>query len=220
MIIPIIKDWYDDRVDLYNKDEVEINPNVVTILVGCNGSGKSTLLRQINNHLKESEDIKIINYNNLHQGGNNALQSLLNKGNLSALATGAMSSEGENIHQNIGRIFGTLREIILNNKVSKLFMLFDAIDSGLDIANIDEIVIAFKEAVIPEVINMGMDIYIIISTNSYEFCIDNDCISMDTLSHIEINSYDEFKQIILDSDERKNKRYEKINNIVERKRNR
>lgn len=139
---------------------------------------------------------------------------------MSALATGAMSSEGENIHQNIGRIFGSLRRIILDNEVSKIFMLFDAIDSGLDVANINEISVAFREAVIPEVVNMGMEIYIIISTNSYEFCIDNDCISMDTLSHIEINSYNEFREININSDKKKTERYEKINEIVKKKRNR
>lgn len=219
MIIPIEQNYYDDHVNLYDKNEVEINPNVITVLVGCNGSGKTTLIHQINNHVKRLEDVKVINYNNLRDGGNNALQSLLNKSEMSALATGAMSSEGENIHQNIGRIFGSLRRIILDNEVSKIFMLFDAIDSGLDIANINEISVAFREAVIPEVVNMGMEIYIIISTNSYEFCINNDCISMDTLSHVEINSYDEFRKTVLDSDKRKNKRYEKINKIVERKRN-
>lgn len=44
MIIPIEQNYYDDHVDLYDKNEIEINPNVITVLVGCNGSGKTTLL--------------------------------------------------------------------------------------------------------------------------------------------------------------------------------
>lgn len=48
-----------------------INPGV-TVLVGCNGIGKTTFLRQLRNKLKKS-DIPYIEYDNLHDGGNNSV---------------------------------------------------------------------------------------------------------------------------------------------------
>ena len=66
----LIKDYYDDGIDIYKKKTILIKPGV-TVLAGCNGIGKSTLLRQIKNILKKN-NIPCIKYDNLTEGGEEA----------------------------------------------------------------------------------------------------------------------------------------------------
>ena len=218
--LEIYKDYYDDGVDLYTSDKLVLNPNVVTTLVGCNGSGKTTLIHQIKEKLDKSfsldddSDIKVMYFNNLSDGGNYSLERAMFRGDTSGMATLWSSSEGERISNNVGNeIFSNLAYIINNNSYGKIVVLLDAVDSGLDITNIDEIVTCFKDLAIAEAKKLGIELYIVISTNSYEFCIENDCIDITSLEHIEVNSYDEYRDLIIKSDEHKMKRYDDINAI-------
>lgn len=89
------KDYYMEGVSIYKKGSATIYPGI-TVLVGCNGSGKSTLMRIIKEKL-ESQNIPIIYYNNLSDGGNNSRQEALLDGNMRFVIESSISSEGENI---------------------------------------------------------------------------------------------------------------------------
>ena len=224
--LEIYKDYYDDGVDLYTSDKLVLNPNVVTTLVGCNGSGKTTLIHQIKEKLDKSfsldedSDIKVMYFNNLSDGGNYSLEKAMFRGDMSGMATLWSSSEGERISNNVGNeIFSNLGYFINHNTYSKIVVLLDAVDSGLDITNIDEIVTTFKNFAIVEAKKLGIELYIVVSTNSYEFCVGNDCIDITSLEHIEVNSYDEYRDLIIKSDEHKMKRYDDINATKKKLRN-
>lgn len=63
--------YYGDDYKLYNKTTITLNPGV-TVLVGCNGSGKTTLLHQLKHRL-EKEKIPVISFDNIKDGGRNAV---------------------------------------------------------------------------------------------------------------------------------------------------
>ena len=70
---------------LYYRASVSFEPGL-TVLVGCNGSGKTSLLRQINNRLGR-EGTPHIFYNNLSDGGHNALEKAGFYGDIEFMAT-------------------------------------------------------------------------------------------------------------------------------------
>lgn len=117
---------------IYSKKNIEIEQGL-TVLVGCNGSGKTTLLKQIKDLCKK-EDIPCYYFDNLHEGGHESINKAVFYGNVSFLAESLSLSEGENINLNISN---RAREIGCfvhkNEKADKLFILMDAIDSGLSI---------------------------------------------------------------------------------------
>ena len=88
----------------------------------------------------------------------------------------------------------------------ELWFLFDAVDSGLSIDNVLDI----KEYLFKTVLehNAGKDVYIIISANAYEMCRGEKCFDTYLCKYININSYDEYRNFILKSRERKDKREE------------
>lgn len=217
MEFKISKNPHDDHVDLYSNDTLVLEPGI-TVLVGCNGSGKSTLLRIIRDKCEEM-DLKCMMYNNLSDGGTNSIGEKMLKGLTSEAAMRMIQSEGENIHSNMGdfaaKISRELQKIINNFKSnSEVFILLDSVDSGLDIANIDEINEVFRDIIIPDFKAYGLELYVIISTNSYEFCIDNNCIDIGSLKPKKIDSYENFRAAILASNKKKNIRYENINKHI------
>ena len=92
--ITIWKDPYDGGFDISIRRNIEINEGV-TIIIGCNGLGKSTFISNIKSELKK-EKIPFLSYNNLTDGGKRG------NGNIIAMANNWMSSEGENITNNLG----------------------------------------------------------------------------------------------------------------------
>ena len=57
--------------------------------------------------------------------------------------------------------------------------------------------------------NKGKDIYIIVSANVYEMCRGEKCFDTYLGKYVDIKSYDEYREFILKSRERKEKREEK-----------
>ena len=226
------KRYYDEDYDLYKKRSIIINEGV-TVLVGCNGSGKTTLLHQIKNQLKK-DNIPVISFDNLHEGGSKAMSSAGFYGDFGFMASAMSSSEGENIVMNIGKLASNLRPFIQTGKIksksddlaeafkkamwgeeveekkeipNERWLLLDAIDSGLSVDNIVDI----KEYLFKTILEDAGEIkvYIIISANEYELARGENCFDVYNGKYVKFSSYEKYRNFILKSREIKNQRWEK-----------
>lgn len=229
----LIKDYYDEGFNLYKKKTIEIKPGV-TVLVGCNGIGKSTLLKQIKGNLKKG-NIPCVMFDNLQDGGSNAVSKAGFLGNFGFLATAIQSSEGENIVMNMGNLAVRLGQFVKTGKdpeerdYSKLarsiaaingedvpdepedpkerWILLDAVDSGLSVDNIVDI----KEQLFKTILeyNYGNEIYIVISANEYEMARGEQCFDVYNGKYVKIKDYEGYRNLVLQSKEWKNQRSER-----------
>lgn len=201
----IPKDPYDTDDIVFAKSRIYIKPGL-TILVGCNGSGKSTLMRHIGYRLKKL-DIPFFEYDNLHQGGHRAKDWALNvSGDMNLLANLVCSSEGEQIYINFSQMCGKLGAFIRQNTDAKeLWIMLDAIDSGLSIDYITELKDFLNDLVIGK--NQDKDIYILMSANAYELCRDEQCFDVHNGVYTSFYDYEEYREFVLRSREWKDKRY-------------
>lgn len=203
MKIKLHKDYYCLGYDIYKKDYVDLQPGL-TVLVGCNGSGKSTLLRQLSEKANDL-GIPVISYNNLRDGQENGMNYALNQlGDLNLLANLAMSSEGEQIYLNFGNFTKRIGNFIRNLGPDKkeIFVLLDALDSGLSIDQVSEMK-DFFAFVCEEEKKNGKEIYFVVSSNEYELCDGSRCLILPEMEYASFSSYQDYKQSILDSREYK-----------------
>ena len=194
--------------NLYYRKSVTFEPGL-TVLIGCNGCGKTSLLNQIQYKLNK-ENIPYVFYDNLKDGGENARSKAGFYGDFSFLATAVQSSEGENIVMNLCNIGNQMGALVRKNPNAKeLWFLFDAVDSGLSIDNIIDLKEGLFEAAIKY--NPDKEIYIIASANEYELCHGAKCFDTYLCKYINIRSYKQYKNFILRSRKRKDKREKKNN---------
>lgn len=216
---------------IYSRKMVEIEPGV-TVLVGCNGAGKTTLLMCMEAGLKE-KGIPYIKFDNLHDGGSKAISAAAFHEDFEFVATSVCSSEGENISMNIVQLskkvayfmkhgevkdgFEGLRKLMdelardeddeaeEKESVKERWILLDAVDSGFSIDNI----LDFKEYFLKPVLEYGFgnEIYIVISANSYEMANREQCLDVYSGEYVTFKDYEEYKKFILETRERKEKRY-------------
>lgn len=211
----------------------------LTVLVGCNGAGKTTLLHNIESELKRSK-IPIISFNNLSDGGHNAVSSAAFNTDWSAMALMSTSSEGENIGINLSRWIQGVRHFIANgfypaltkedrfvdifrdkDEVAKehellqrhqeRWILLDAADSGYSIDNVIELKDVFN-LIIEDAKTFDKEVYIVISANEYELANGEQCFDVNSGKYLTFKDYEDYKKFILKSREKKNKRYEKLQN--------
>lgn len=196
---------YDDCT-LHNRKNFTINPGL-TVLVGCNGAGKTTMLNHIKYELEKNE-IPVFQYDNVHDGGSNAISRAGVYGQMNTLASLLCSSEGEKINQNIGQAAGQIGGFVRkNSNKGEVWILFDAIDSGYSIDNIIETKRDLFETIIEDCGNRNIDVYIVVSANSYEMACGEQCLDIWSGKYITFENYNEYKQYILKTRERKDKRY-------------
>jgi len=205
---------HETGLQVYKRAFLSFKPGI-SVLVGCNGSGKSTAFSYIQDILKEN-DIPVFKYSNLTEGGNTARESALFYGNLNLLAEQITSSEGENIIINIGTMAQKLGSFVKRNKEKgELWILLDAIDSGLSIDYIEEVKDFLHSQLIDKLTDI--DLYILISTNNYELCIGEACYNVQDCQYIEIDSYETFKKIVKKTRANKSKFIKKFNDLKKRK---
>lgn len=198
----INKKYYDKEL-LYKKSEFTIEPGV-TVLVGCNGSGKTTMLRHIKRKL-EKEDIPYLYYDNMTEGGHNAMDRAVFYGDATLFATQAFSSEGEQIVINLGTAARKMGAFAKQNKgKEEMWFLLDAIDSGLSIDNVQNIKDYLFDTIISD--NPKTNVYIVVSANEYEMCDGEQCFDVTNCEYIEFSGYDEYRTFIRQSRKYKDKR--------------
>ena len=193
---------YDEDVALYDKSTVSFSPGL-TVLVGCNGSGKSTLLMLLKDQLREDDSVLMMEYDDRYNGGTNRIGELMFHGNTTAAANMFCSSEGERIQQSVGYFVSRLGKELRSKRHKEVWVLLDAVSSGLSIDNAVEIK-EFVQFVQGE--NPGTDIYFVVSTNEYEFASGTDCINVTSLRHRRFRSYNDYRKFILKTREIKDRR--------------
>lgn len=220
------RDPYDAGFSPTRSKEIELKPGL-TVLVGCNGAGKTTLLLNIKEACKKN-NIPYISYDNLSDGGINAMDMLFSSGDYNGAAYLFSASEGECIKDNFGRKAGTFNEFIENGFVNdrqyqlmKAFssdkkddeiksmdrvMLFDAVDSGLSVDSVVEVKALFNQ-ILNDYKDSDKNLYIIIAANEYELARNADCFDVNSGKYIRFKNYEEYRTFIIKSRERKEKRY-------------
>lgn len=202
----LIRDFYDEEI-LYKKKKITLKPGI-TILVGCNGVGKTTLLRQIKKQL-EKENENIISFDNLRDGGSKARDKYAFYGQMEKVATSMCSSEGENIVLNLGTFANEIGRFVRNfkNDNNDIWILCDAIDSGLSVDNIIDVKEYLFKTIIDD--NKTKNVYIVVSANEYELARGEKCFDVYNGKYIKFKDYEEYRTFILKSKEEKNIRIDK-----------
>lgn len=195
---------------MYKKDTVEVYEGV-TILVGCNGAGKTTAIKQMQEQLKK-EGIDIFSIDNFVEGGKAGISNLMDSG-AECFATAIQSSEGENIIIRIGTILPNIKQKVekYRKENKEIWVFLDGIDSGLSIDNICTLNDLFD--------TMTKDyehMYIIVTTNNYEFARNRKCLDAHNGKYISFKDYEEYREFVIESNKEREKRVE--NNYKRRKR--
>lgn len=189
-----LKDYYEEDEKIFCTTKFEIDTGI-TVLVGCNGTGKSTCLKIIKRQL-DKEDINYYSYDNKTDGRwmrDKAIQAE----DYTYVAKSMYSSEGEEIMLNLTRVIGSVGQYVRKNKDQReLWLLFDAIDSGFSIDNIIEFKNVLK-MILQD--NAEKDIYIIISANSFEMAVGENCLDAQRGVYRHFSSYEAYKNFILKS---------------------
>lgn len=194
---------YENKKTMFRKKNIEINPGL-TVLVGCNGSGKTTLLRQIKKIVTD-KGISCMNYDNVSDNKHNTIADAVYLGNFDIVAQQYCSSEGEGIIQNIGRLAGQIGNAVAMCKTKdekELFILIDAVDSGLSVDTIDAIKMDLFDIVLEEPLN----VYLIVSANDYTMVRKEQCFDVYTGNYKLFKDYEDYYKFIMKSRERKDKR--------------
>ena len=212
MQFTVTRDCYEEGDYLFSKDSFEIFPNKITVLVGCNGSGKSTLLQMIKRQCEKS-NITCQSFDNISDGGTHSRSADAFHEDFASLASKMCSSEGEELSINIGQFLGRVGRTVRTLQTGdKLFVLLDASDSGASIDRIQELKNVFNELVISDANKSGVELYVVISANDYEMCIDEDCVLVTSLEHVTYKTYAAYKKDVLKTKKFVDKRYQKLNN--------
>lgn len=203
--IRIYQDYYGEDIKMYQKSEIILESGL-TVLVGCNGAGKTTLLKQIEENLKK-ENIPYLYFDNLHDGSSHARSEEAFYGNFEFVAQSMWSSEGENIVMSLVRFARKIGDFFKNNKDNnELWILLDAIDSGLSVDAIVDLKEGFFGTIFER--NPDKEIYIVSAANEYELARGEKCFDVINCRYISIKSYERYRNVILKSREQKNDRYD------------
>ena len=212
------KNYYDENVAIFKKGTVQIESGL-TILVGCNGSGKTTLIDVIMNDLEKGE-ISYKCFDNLNQGGSYARDMAMYRHDMAFLATAVCSSEGENIIMNIGRLAGQVGDMVRaakNAGEQEVWLLLDAIDSGLSIDNIISLKQLLFKTMIDDCRNEGIEPYIVVAANEYELACGENCFDVYSGKYLKFRDYDDYRKFILQSKEEKERLWDLIETLNEKK---
>lgn len=167
----------------------------LTVLCGCNGYGKTTLLRCIEDELKNN-DISYYKFDDRHDGETIMDRKLNFNFDVTYLATHVCSSEGERIVMHMNETVKAIGSAIRKAKGNEFWILLDTIDSGLSINNIIEFKDFFRFLLEHE---SDKEIYIVVSSNTYEMCNGERCRDCYTGKDIKFNNYDEYREFILNT---------------------
>jgi len=197
---------FGDETKLYLRKNFIFTPGL-TSLVGCNGSGKSMMIDFYIKPYARKNKIEYIFWNDRRSGGSTLMQQCLDNDDMNGLVSMFLSSEGERISYGLLDVFKNIGRCFRACKGNPVMIMFDAIDSGMSVDEICETRDVILDLVIPDAEKQNVTPYFIIAANNYEWCSDPRIHNIDiqTGKSLDINSYADYKKIILKSRERKDK---------------
>lgn len=252
LTVGIDRNPYRDNVDLFDTDEIAIEPGV-TVLCGCNGSGKTTLLGEIAKGLgyrpggerinrlrhaveaigggtdggpddgkdsRADEPAAIVVPWNAVKGRENFLSGAASVFDPVGMSLGFEirdSSEGEGTMMALGQLARSIgSKASAGSPDSPLVLLIDAVDSGLDEANMSEFR-GFIGFLSEQAEGDGRGFHCVVSTNSWpmtqewekEAGLEPRCVLVPSLEPFETPDYQTWRRVMLDCAKRKAKRDEK-----------
>lgn len=182
---------------IFAKSEIVIHKGL-TVLVGCNGSGKTTMLRQMKKQL-DGEGAAVIYYDYADIRENKDQQLQLGNAPLAQFASWVSDSEGEQIIVAMNVLARNIGGFVKKHAGEDIFILIDAVDSGLSIDNIDDVKEYLFSVIIRDVQSHGKHVYIIVTANSYEMAADENCVDAAACEEIKFADYAEYKNFIIKS---------------------
>lgn len=197
--VKINKDPYGDK-KLFKQSTINLQVGL-NVIIGRNGVGKTTFCNELNDFCKNNK-IPIFSYNNYSEGSNNAMSKYLFLGDFESLASTAFHSEGEQIFYNFGEQIKKLGNFVRSNlDKKKLVVSFDAMDSGLDVEGIGQL-LEIIETITNDCKEKDVAIYFVVTANNYALIHKQHCIDIQTGKECVFNNYEIYKRYIL-------KQYEK-----------
>lgn len=164
--------------------------------------------KDIQTKLKGKYETKYLFFNHVTT---DSIQSLkpewLNSDNYEWIATSMCSSEGQNVllaFQYFLQEISYAISICSKIENSKLFVLIDDVDSRISIDVQIELIKLFEEVIIPDAKKRNVELYIILSTNTYEFVRNNgfvnkQCLDVYTGEEKCFKTYEDYRKYILDT---------------------
>lgn len=209
--------WLHSNPKYTKRESIPVKYNIspgITMLIGPNGSGKTTALSQIRSLFSTEDDlVKKWNTIEINDSIRNSYSSYLYDNvyeetftkstwgatdHIDRVAQTFENSEGQNMYDylyyKINEIGQSVTKAIKNNKKG-IFLLFDGLDSGLSLDVINTIRKSVLEFIIEtEKKRSNLEVYIICSANSYEFCNNYDCIDVTNQKHITFTNYTDYEK--------------------------
>lgn len=203
MIVELTQKYYNDGI-FFNKASADFAAGI-TVLTGCNGYGKSTMLATIRDHCNKN-NIKHIYFDSIQNRIEDRNRADF-YGDMVYVASIMTASEGESISMSLGKFAQKLGAFVKTNQNEKtLVILMDAVDSGYSIDNIIELKKLLFKTVINDCKSKNIEIYIIISANSYELTVNYPCFDPINCKYISFSDYNDYKSYIQKTRKTKDKR--------------
>lgn len=215
--------WLHSNPKYTKRESIPIKYNInpgITMLIGPNGSGKTTALSQLRS-LFSTEDDLVKKWNKLEINDSirdlyssylydNVYEETFTKSTWGAtdhidrVAQTFENSEGQNMYDylyyKINEIGQAVTKAIKNNRKG-IFLLFDGLDSGLSLDVINIIRKSVLEFIIEtEKKRSNLEVYIVCSANSYEFCNNYDCMDVTNQKHIVFTNYEDYSKYFIKED--------------------
>lgn len=215
--------WLHSNPKYTKRESIPVKYNIspgITMLIGPNGSGKTTALSQLRSLFSTEDDlVKKWNTIEINDSIRNSYSSYLYDNvyeetftkstwgatdHIDRVAQTFENSEGQNMYDylyyKINEIGQAVTKAIKNNKKG-IFLLFDGLDSGLSLDVINTIRKSVLEFIIEtEKKRSNLEVYIICSANSYEFCNNYDCIDVTNQKHITFTNYTDYEKYFVKED--------------------
>lgn len=196
-----------------------------TVLVGCNGSGKTSLMYQMHDILRK-QDGTYVEYVFVPDAVN---LGNINPSDLERLVTLMNASEGERLTHGIGPTLARAGAIVRGEDIRsnleralderagrepkhyhEVWLLIDGIDSGLDVAELELLRDVLDTALADMANQNDIDVYAVISSNTYQLARDADCLDVRSCNHLRFDNYEDYLQFIRTSREAKFARYDEL----------
>lgn len=219
MSITIKVDQYDsDNGLLFKKEEFIFDPGI-TILVGCNGSGKTTLMKQIESKYGWESINGVIAKKFSCCDTENEISRIMqfgsNKDSIHRATTMIFSSEGERITQGLVSAFNWMWNECRNSETTKIFMLLDSLDSGLDVVNIRMIRDVLTESAEIVKNDFKKELFVILSANDYALVEGCECLDIYEGERVTFKDWNDYLAFVTRSSVIKETRYDEESNSNE-----